>query len=52
MTDDERRNLEAILADLEAEEGEQIAERGYASSNLMRAGARLSQLLGAADEVA
>ena len=52
MTDDERRALQAILADLEAEEAEQIAERGYASSHLMRAGARLDQLLDAADQVA
>ena len=52
VTDDERLTLQAILADLEAEEAEQIAARGYASSHLMRAGARLDQLLAATDEVA
>lgn len=45
VTEEERRDLEAIRADLEAEEREQIAERGFASTDLMRAVARLDQLL-------
>ena len=45
MTDDEREQLEAILADLRAEEADQHTERGYASPRMLRATARLQQLL-------
>ncbi len=46
MTDDERDELAQILADLEAEEAEQEADRGYASPPLSRAIARLRRLTG------
>lgn len=45
MTDEERAELQAALDDLHAEEADQQAERGYASPRLMRATARLTQLL-------
>lgn len=44
MTDDERHEIDQILADLEAEESDQEAERGFASPPLSRAIARLRQL--------
>jgi hypothetical protein len=45
MTDEERQLLEAALDDLIAEEADQQEERGHASSRLLRAAARLRQLL-------
>ena len=44
MTDDERAELDQVLADLEAEEADQEAARGYASPPLSRAIARLRRL--------
>lgn len=51
MSDDVRQELRGIRADLEAEEVEQVAERGYASPKLLRAIARLDRLVGHADNV-
>jgi hypothetical protein len=45
VTDDERGVLEVVRADLRSEETEQTAEHGYASPKLLRAIARLDQLL-------
>lgn len=44
MTDGERRELDAVVVDLEGEEADQLAERGYASPKLLRAIARLERL--------
>ena len=44
MTDDERHEIGQILADLESEEADQEADRGYASPPLSRAIARLRHL--------
>ena len=44
MTDDERHEIGQILADLESEEADQEADRGYASPPLSRAIARLRRL--------
>ena len=44
MTEDEHREIEQVLTELEAEEAEQEAARGYASQHLARAIARLRQL--------
>ena len=46
MTDDEREEIDQVLADLEAEEADQEADRGYASQPLSRAIARLRRLTG------
>lgn len=46
MTHDERAELDQVLADLEAEEADQEADRGYASPPLSRAIARLRRLTG------
>lgn len=45
VTDDERAELAAVLADLSQEEADQQAERGHASTRLLRATARLDRLL-------
>ncbi len=45
MTDDEFAQLEAVRSDLQDEEADQQAERGYASPRLLRAIARLDQML-------
>lgn len=45
VTDDERTELNAVLADLRDEETEQQAERGHASQRVLRAAARLELLL-------
>ena len=44
MNDDERREVDQVLVDLEAEEADQEADRGYASPPLSRAIARLRRL--------
>jgi len=44
VNDDERGELDQVLADLEAEEADQEAARGYASPPLSRAIARLRRL--------
>ena len=44
MNEDERREIDQVLVDLEAEEADQEADRGYASSHLARAIARLRRL--------
>ena len=44
MNDDERREVDQVLVDLEAEEADQQAARGYASPQLARAIARLRRL--------
>ena len=41
MNDDERHEIDQAVADLEAEEADQQAARGYASPRLARAIARL-----------
>ena len=41
VTHDERAELDQVLADLEAEEADQEADRGYASPPLSRAIARM-----------
>ena len=46
VTDDEREEIDQVLADLEAEEADQEAERGYAPPPLSRAIARLRRLTG------
>ena len=46
VTDDEREEIDQVLADLEAEEADQEADRGYASQPLSRASARLRRLTG------
>jgi hypothetical protein len=45
MTDDERVELSAVRADLQAEEGDQPSDRGYASTQILRAIARFDRLL-------
>ena len=45
MTEHERVVIAEVLADLEAEEAEQTAQRGYASPRLTRATVRLTQLV-------
>jgi hypothetical protein len=45
MTDDERAELTAVREDLRVEEADQQAERGHASSRVLRAIARLDRLL-------
>ena len=44
MNDDERHEIDQVLVDLEAEEADQEAERGYASPPLSRAIARLRRM--------
>ena len=44
MNDDERHEIDQAVADLEAEEADQQAARGYASPRLARAIARLHRL--------
>lgn len=46
VTEEERDEIDQVLSDLEAEEAEQEAERGYASQPLSRAIARLRRLTG------
>jgi hypothetical protein len=45
VTEDERAELTAVLADLAEEEADQQADRGHASTRLLRATARLNRLL-------
>ena len=44
VNEDERHEIDQVLADLEAEEADQQASRGYASPRLARAIARLHRL--------
>jgi hypothetical protein len=45
VTEDERAELTAVLANLVEEEADQKAARGHASTRLLRATARLDRLL-------
>lgn len=49
MTDDQRNEIRVVLDDLRDEEDDQRAERGHASNRLLRAAARLEQLLERSD---
>ena len=49
MTGDQRAEIQGVLDDLRAEEDDQRAERGHASNRLLRAAARLAQLLESSD---
>jgi hypothetical protein len=49
MNDDQRAEIQDVLDDLRAEEADQHAERGHASNRVLRAVARLEQLLESSD---